>query len=93
MARIPTPTMPERLPLREVEGLDVASAAESRRLRLHLLICGLCRRLPAQFTGLRECVRHACRHETASEEHSDAILPEESKRRIADRLPHSSGDS
>lgn len=58
---------------------------ESLRLRFHLMMCGVCRHLPAQFQGLRELVR-ACEHEHAHEEPSDERLSPEAKERIFEHL-------
>lgn len=62
------------------------TAGESFRLRFHLMMCGVCRHLPAQFRGLRELVRHACEHDHAQEEVSGDPLPPEAKARIAEQL-------
>lgn len=65
---------------------------ESLRLRFHLIACGICRHLPAQFRGLRTLVR-ACEHEAeAGHEHGESgheQLPPEVKERIAARLKKS----
>lgn len=67
------------------ESLDrPLTRGESIRLHLHLAMCGLCRRLPAQFRALRELVRRALPHEHSGD--PDACLPDEAKARIADRL-------
>lgn len=60
------------------------TSGEAFRLRLHLMMCGLCRRLPAQFEGLRELVRCACEHE--HEEDSGEQLSSEAKARIVELL-------
>lgn len=56
---------------------------ESLRLRFHLMMCGICRHLPAQFRGLRELVR-ACEHE--HEDPSDEQLSQEAKSRIFENM-------
>lgn len=63
---------------------------ESFRLRFHLLACGICRHLPAQFRGLRALVR-ACEHEHEHgvEEAGHEQLPPEVKKRIAEHLINS----
>jgi hypothetical protein len=58
---------------------------ESFRLRIHLLMCGICRHLPAQFRGLRELVR-SCDHDHGPEESSNEHLSPEAKERIFERL-------
>lgn len=67
------------------------TAGESFRLRFHLMMCGVCRHLPAQFHGLRELVR-ACEHEHSHEQPSDEQLAPDVKARIIQHLknqPHS----
>lgn len=64
------------------------SFGEAFRLRVHLLICRVCRRLPAQFRGLRELVRRT--REPDPEEPSDERLPPEVKTRIVESLNHNS---
>ncbi len=54
---------------------------ESIRLRAHLMMCGLCRRIPAQFDGLRSLVQ-ACEHQDSHEEVSEASMTPEAKQRI-----------
>ena len=66
---------------------------ESLRLRLHLMMCSVCRRLPAQLQGLRELVR-TCEndHRPGETLNPDASLSPEAKERILARLktePHS----
>lgn len=61
------------------------TTGESFRLRFHLMICSVCRRLPKQFRRLRELVR-ACEHDPADDESSDAHLPPEVKERIVEHL-------
>lgn len=58
---------------------------ESFRLRFHLMMCGVCRHLPAQFRGLRELVR-SCDHDHEPEEFPDEHLSPEAKERIFERL-------
>lgn len=80
--------LPKRLGLSCRDALELCSErmdrdlskGESFRLRLHLIMCSVCRHLPAQFHGLRRLVQ-ACEHR--HEESSTACLPEESKARIA----------
>jgi hypothetical protein len=64
------------------------TAGESFRLRFHLMMCGVCRHLPAQFRGLRELVR-ACEHEHAHKESSNDQQNPEVKARIVERLKKS----
>ena len=56
---------------------------DSLRLRMHLLVCGICRHLPSQFENLRQRVR-CCHHE----EHSDLQEPlsPEARERIEKHL-------
>ena len=63
---------------------------ETLRLRLHLIMCGLCRKLPAQFQRLRDLVR--CAHEHDDHGDPSLSLPPESKSRIALRLKDGPGD-
>ena len=58
---------------------------ESSRLKFHLMMCGVCRHLPAQFSGLRETVR-ACEHDHSHEENSDQQLSPETRERIYEFL-------
>ncbi len=58
---------------------------ESFRLRFHLMICGICRQLPAQFRGVRALVR-ACGHDHGGEELSQEQLAPAVKERIARHL-------
>lgn len=60
---------------------------ESTRLRIHLMMCGLCSRLPAQFQGLRKLVKASCEHEHG-EECTTERLPDEARARIIDHLEH-----
>lgn len=60
------------------------TAGETIRLRVHVMMCGLCRRLPAQFRGMRELLR--CSHPHEPEETSDECLSAEAKERIASKL-------
>jgi hypothetical protein len=64
--------------------------AESFRLRFHLMMCGACRHLPAQFSGLRKLVRSSCDHEHEHEhEHEESLgeqLSPESKERMLEHL-------
>lgn len=61
------------------------SAGESFRLRFHLMACGICRLLPAQFSGLRALVR-ACEQDHGDEEILNGQLPPEAKERIFEAL-------
>lgn len=61
------------------------TVGESFRMRIHLMICSVCRHLPKQFRRLRELVR-ACEHDHADDEFSDAQLPPEVKERIVEHL-------
>jgi predicted anti-sigma-YlaC factor YlaD len=61
-------------------------AREEVRLRLHLLICGVCRRLPAQLAGLRRWLRHHHAVDPSSPAAPPATLSAESRQRIRDRL-------
>lgn len=58
---------------------------ESLRLRVHLSMCGLCSRLPAQFEGMRKLIKATCEHEHEGDCCSES-LPEEAKERIARHL-------
>ena len=58
---------------------------ESMRLRLHLMMCGVCRHLPDQFSSLRELVR-TCENDHEHEENPDASLSPEARERIIARL-------
>jgi len=60
------------------------TVSEAFRLRIHLMMCGLCRHLPAQFSGMRELVR--CAHTDEHGETSDECLSAEAKERIASKL-------
>ena len=64
------------------------TAGETFRLRMHLMMCGLCRRLPAQFRGMRELVR--CTHPHEHDETSDECLSAEAKERIESALRNNS---
>ena len=61
---------------------------ESFRLRLHMLMCGVCRKIPAQLKNLQDCTRKACQQQ--DQDHADSLsdetLPDESKTRIAETL-------
>lgn len=63
---------------------------EKVRLRIHLMMCGVCRRLPAQFSRLRQLVRSACEHEHGHEESPDAKLSPEAKAQIIEILQQES---
>ena len=58
---------------------------ESFRLRIHLMMCGICRQLPAQFDGMRKLIQF-----TGEDNHDDisccASLSEETKARISGHL-------
>lgn len=58
---------------------------ESIRLRIHLMMCGLCRHLPAQFKGLRKLIQATCEHEHDGDCCSES-LSEEAKERISSQL-------
>lgn len=51
------------------------------RLRTHLLMCGLCRRLPAQLANLRTWVRH-CHEEKTGTQNNLPPLSQEARERI-----------
>ena len=57
------------------------TTGEALKLRVHLMMCGLCRNLPAQFSGMREFVRLS--HDKDHDCHSDECLSPEVKARIA----------
>ncbi|MFU8892987.1 MAG: hypothetical protein ACNA8L_05105 [Luteolibacter sp.] len=60
---------------------------ESFRLRTHLMMCGLCRRLPAQFDGMRKLIQATCEHEHEHEHDCcSESLSKEAKERIAKQL-------
>jgi hypothetical protein len=58
---------------------------ESLRLRVHLSMCGLCSRLPAQFRGMRSLIQ-ACEHDRSHDETSYESMTPEAKQRIAESL-------
>ncbi len=60
---------------------------DSMRLRMHLLVCGICRHLPAQFENLRHWVR-CCHHEEAPDTNDSEPLPREARERIEKHLYH-----
>jgi hypothetical protein len=53
---------------------------ESLRLRVHLSMCGLCSRLPAQFRGMRSLI-NACECDHSQDEASEDSMTTEAKRR------------
>ena len=59
--------------------------ADSLRLRIHLLMCGICRRLPAQFANLRSLLRR-CHHEDHPDPAESAALPHDARERIEKHL-------
>jgi hypothetical protein len=59
--------------------------SEALRLRVHLSMCGLCSRLPAQFRGLRSLIQ-ACECDHPHDETSDETMNLEAKQRIAECL-------
>lgn len=59
--------------------------SETLRLRVHLSMCGLCSRLPAQFQGMRKLIQTSCEHDHGDECCSES-LSEEAKERIASHL-------
>jgi len=61
------------------------SKREALRLRVHLSMCGLCSRLPAQFRGMRALIQ-ACECDLPHDEPSGETMTEEAKQRIADQL-------
>ena len=67
---------------------------ESLRLRLHMLMCGVCRKIPGQLKILRECTREACQQD---HEHPEPLpeesLSDESKKRLAETLEKDSPKS
>jgi predicted anti-sigma-YlaC factor YlaD len=65
------------------------TVGETLRLRIHLMMCGLCRNLPAQFEGLNALVR--CVHSDEHEEESDECLSDEARERIASMLRKNKG--
>lgn len=64
---------------------------ESIRLRIHLMMCGLCRHLPAQFKGLRKLIQATCEHEHEGASCSES-LSEEIKTRISTHLKNQGKD-
>lgn len=62
------------------------SSRETLRLRFHLMMCGICRHLPAQFNSLRRLVRSVCEHDHEPESTSEEHLPPEAKARISQHL-------
>lgn len=58
---------------------------ESFRLRIHLMMCGLCRYLPAQFAGMRKLIQAVSEHEHDDDCCSES-LSEEAKARISEHL-------
>lgn len=59
--------------------------ADAIRLRLHLLMCGLCRRLPIQLENLRGLLR-CCHHEETSGPEGFEPLSHEARERIEKHL-------
>lgn len=59
--------------------------SESIRLRIHLMMCGLCSHLPAQFAAMRELIQATCEHEHEGESCSES-LSEEARTKISDHL-------
>ncbi len=60
---------------------------ESIRLHIHLMMCGLCRRLPGQFEAMRTLARAACEHEHEPDPaYGYESLSEEARTRIAKHL-------
>jgi hypothetical protein len=65
---------------------------ETMKLRMHTIMCALCRPLPRQFANLRELVRHA--HEDPSPDPVPGPeLSAEARARIAGSLPADSGNA
>lgn len=62
------------------------TAGESFCLRLHLMMCGVCKLLPAQFRRLRELVRRVCEHDHEPEKASREHLPPEIRARMVQYL-------
>lgn len=58
---------------------------DSLRLRLHLLVCGICRLFPAQFENLRQWVR-CCHHEEVPDTKVSETLSREARDRIKKSL-------
>lgn len=58
---------------------------ESLRLRLHLMMCGLCRRLPSQFAEMRKLMIDSAKDENEVECCSES-LSEEAKSRLRRKL-------
>ncbi len=59
--------------------------SETLRLRVHLMMCGLCSSLPAQFRGMRTLIQ-ACECDHPHDETSDETMTQEAKQRIAAQL-------
>lgn len=64
---------------------------ESIILRIHLLMCGVCRRLPAQFQGMRTLIKAcnfntACGHNHPEPEIPDVSMSPEAQKRIEESL-------
>ena len=57
------------------------SRREAIGLRVHLMLCSVCRPLPGQFRQLRELVQ--CCQDDPGKAHADECLPPEAKDRIA----------
>lgn len=64
---------------------------EAVKLRMHTLMCAVCRPLPRQFANLRELVRHS-HDEPPSDLDGGPELSAETKARIAASLPSQAGD-
>lgn len=60
---------------------------DSLRLRMHLLVCGICRHLPAQFENLRQWIR-CCHHEESPGSTPSEPLSSEARERIEQHLHH-----
>ena len=59
---------------------------EAMQLRTHLLICSVCRRMPAQLAGLRYWVRQGHAAEEAVPTTPPPVLSAEARQRIQDPL-------
>lgn len=64
---------------------------ESFRLRIHLMMCGLCCRLPAQFAGMRKLIQATCEDEHDGDCCSES-LSVEAKARICGQLKNQNKD-
>ena len=58
---------------------------DSLRLRMHLIVCGICRHLPAQFESLR-CLMRTCNHEEIPKTAESEPLTDEAKEKIREQL-------